>query len=651
VRYECPACKRSFNEPGFCPYDGKPLAATTAADNPTVLSAIHRAQSDAETIQKDQTAPPPSTVSGIGDTTHKVHAVSGRDDATGRAKAALKDRVNEYDRLVGETLDGRYFVKEKLGEGGMGVVFAARHAVIERPLAIKVLKREATRDAATIQRFVQEAKASSRIGHPNIVEVTDFGTTPEGLTYSVMELVDGTTLAKTIKASAPFPPERAVRIASQIARALGAAHTKGIVHRDLKPENVFLIDRDGRPDFVKIVDFGIAKVQPLPGSAGEGGPRLTRTGSVFGTPEYMAPEQAAGRSDTDQRVDIYALGTILYEMIVGKVPHKGGSMVRTIAMQMLDPIKPPREVNPEVPISPQFEGIIMKALAKNRDERFQTMAELLAALESVSHELQNPAATLSLPPVPPGAEPGAERRDATPTPLPPTIVADAPRRARPLTKQLHEPEFVAGGPLSLHAFEDEPLPEPTRRWPYALLAVVVVVGGGAALFVALRGGGDDRVAEVAHDAGSAAGHADAHLIAEVPLDAAAAPDDAAVIAMPRDAGARTVRDGGPIGPHPAKITIEVLTSPSETDIFVGHTFLGPSGTHLERPWGTKMTIECRAPHYHGKKTIVFDGSVTSVMCPAKRLKMCVEGLKNPYDECEEPTGGSSQQGPVTRPTP
>jgi len=230
----------------------------------------------------------------------------------------------------------------KLGEDQRGVVhhvahvvYAARHAVIERPLAIKVLRREATRDQATARRFVQEAKAASRIGHPNIVDVTDFGTTPDGMTYSVMEYVDGTTLANAIKHAAPFAPERAVRIASQIARALVSAHGKGIVHRDLKPENVFLIDRDGRPDFVKIVDFGIAKVQPLEGASDA--PRLTRTGSVFGTPEYMAPEQAAGRGDTDHRVDIYALGTILYEMLVSRVPHKGDSMVRTIASFNHDP--------------------------------------------------------------------------------------------------------------------------------------------------------------------------------------------------------------------------------------------------------------------------------------------------------------------------
>ena len=152
-------------------------------------------------------------------------------------------------------------MQRKLGEGGMGVVYSARHAVIERPLAIKVLKREVMRDTATIKRFVQEARAASRIGHPNIVDVTDFGTTPDGMTYSVMEYVDAaSTLSPAIRHAAPFAFNRAVRVAAQIARALGAAHDKGIVHRDLKPENVFLLDRDGRIDFVKIVDFGVAKV-------------------------------------------------------------------------------------------------------------------------------------------------------------------------------------------------------------------------------------------------------------------------------------------------------------------------------------------------------------------------------------------------------
>ncbi|MGE5183001.1 MAG: serine/threonine-protein kinase [Acidobacteriota bacterium] len=615
MRHECPACHRAFDEPGFCPFDGKPLE--SAAERQTLLSESLRAQSESETIE------------------HKVVAVSRIGDETGRAKAALRERVNEYDALVGQTLDGRYFVQKKLGEGGMGVVFAAKHAVIERPLAIKVLKREATRDTATIHRFVQEAKAASRIGHPNIVDVTDFGTTPDGLTYSVMEHIDGTTLADVIKAAAPLPADRAVRIAVQIARALAAAHDKGIVHRDLKPGNVFLIDRDGRPDFVKIVDFGIAKVQPIEGSD-PNAPRLTRTGAVFGTPEYMAPEQAAGRSDTDRRVDIYALGTILYQMLVGKVPHKGGSMVRTIAMQMLDPIMPPSRVDPKIQVAPALEAVVMKALAKDRDERYQTMGEFAAALDGIDLALPE---TLQLPSLPPGADTG---------------VGGPPRRSKPATRQLHEPEFVAG-PLSLHT-DFEPLPaERPSRLPWILAALAVLAAGGATIVVlaAHHGGGEQAASAPRDAAGVAEVHADAAPIAEVSPDAAlAAAPDAAVAVAARGSDPILQRPDGPVatvrgGPHPATVVVEVLTRPADTDVFVGHVFRGPSGVRLEERYGTKLTIECRAPHFKGTKQIVFDGSVTSVMCTATRLKMCVEGLKNPYDECEEPEGSS--QGPIVKP--
>ena len=365
-----------------------PVVPPIRADLPT-----HRDPVLANAMPGFPKVPPVRAISAAEETDTAVSALGGR-------------RGTIYDQLVGQTLDGRYFIERKIGEGGMGVVYAARHSVIERPLAIKVLKKEALRDAATITRFVQEAKAASRIGHPNIVDVTDFGTTLEGLTYSVMEYVKGTTLAMVIKTAAPLPVSRAAGIAQQLARALGAAHDKGIVHRDLKPENIFLVDRDGRPDFVKIVDFGIAKVTPIDGTAA--GPRLTRAGSVFGTPEYMAPEQAAGRSDIDGRVDIYALGVILYEMITGRLPLKGDTTVRTIAMQLLDPIVPPREIRPDLDIGAECEGIIMKALAKRRDERYRTMAELQAALELLlrnrpARSAAQPVAGLS--PLPPGADP------------------------------------------------------------------------------------------------------------------------------------------------------------------------------------------------------------------------------------------------------
>ena len=587
MTYGCPVCQRSFAEPGFCPYDGNELVDRSLDTKPDV-----------------ETRP------GVGDATTKLQALSAHEGHPDLA-AAMRKRVSEYDRLVGETLDGRYYVERKIGEGGMGVVFAVRHAVIERPLAIKVLKREVMRDNATVQRFIQEAKAASRIGHPNIVDVTDFGKTPDGMTYSVMEYIAGTTLSNVIKESAPLPNERAVRIASQIARALAAAHAKGIVHRDLKPENVFLIDRDGRPDFVKIVDFGIAKVQPIEGT--ESGPRLTRAGAVFGTPEYMAPEQAAGRGDTDQRADIYALGTIMYEMLVGKVPHKGDSMVRTIAMQMLDPITPPTKVNPDLPITPALEATVMKALSKKREDRFQTMNEFLAALE-----------TKSTPTVIPAVQ--------TVTNAPP------PRRQKPSTRQLHEPEFAApgtaisAGSVSFsHVYDaQEPPPESSRKWPPIIAALLVVALGVGVVLLFMRK--PTREASVTHDAAVIVQARDASVVPP--------PDATLIVELPVDAGARVVtpvpaRDAGVTRPARRTITIEIMTRPGDAEVFIDGNWRGPSGVRIAEPYGTKRKIECKTGRMRGSVEVVFDGSRPAVMCTATRERFCVPGLKNPIDDCEE----------------
>ncbi|MBL0215545.1 MAG: serine/threonine protein kinase [Myxococcales bacterium] len=501
----------------------------------------------------------------------KVRSVSASDSDVDALEAYRVPRENEYDKLVGQTLDGRYYVEKKIGEGGMGVVFSARHAVIERPLAIKVLKREVMRDTATIRRFVQEAKAASRIGHPNIVDVTDFGTTPDGMTYSVMEFVDGQTLGTAIRNSAPSPL-RAIKIAAQIARALGAAHDKGITHRDLKPENVFLLDRDGRTDFVKIVDFGIAKVAPVPGSAAE--PRLTRAGSVFGTPEYMAPEQAAGRGDTDGRVDIYALGVILYEMTCGRVPHRGDSMVRTLAMQMLDPAEPPTKVRPDLGIPPELEAVIMMALAKKREQRYQTMGELLAALEKV-HTIVGQSITGSpvyaLAPLPPGADASlASPGPASPTSQPPTSRPAGPMVSRahtPTGRRLkNEPEFTASDrPHTFeHVLDDTDAPRGRKAWPPIVL--LLLIAGGATTVVVLMmknrsattataDAGIAIVTPPTADAGVTPATPDATVVAMIPIDAAEvipaadaalAPADAAddIVVVRTDAGVRIRRDAG-----------------------------------------------------------------------------------------------------------
>ncbi len=241
------------------------------------------------------------------------------------------------DALVGEVLDGRYRIEEVLGEGGMGVVYGARHEVLGSRVAIKVLRADISGDAEAIARLRREARAASSIGNEHIVDVRDFGQLPDGSTFIVMERIDGRDLF-TIVCERPIEWERAVGIALQVCEALGAAHESGIVHRNLKLENVLLTSARGRSDFVKVFDFGIAKMQD--------GAKITVAGRVMGTPEYMSPEQCAGRG-VDHRTDIYSFGVMLYEMVTGTLPFFHQDLVALVRMQMLEAPVPPSQRTPE----------------------------------------------------------------------------------------------------------------------------------------------------------------------------------------------------------------------------------------------------------------------------------------------------------------
>ncbi len=291
-----------------------------------------------------------------------------------------------YDPLLGSTIDGRYIIESLLGQGGMGFVYAARHAIIDKRVAIKVLRKEAAQDESSAQRFIVEAKAASKIGHQNIVDITDFGVLPPtngmgaGNAYFVMEFLDGPTLAAIQTDIGHFDPLRAIAVTVQIARGLYAAHEKGIIHRDLKPENIFVLSRDGQNDVIKIVDFGIAKDKAH-------NKKLTQVGMVLGTPEYMSPEQATGQ-ETDHRVDMYALGCILYEMLVGDVPFKGETSTKTLTSHVFDPVQPPSQRRPDLNVPPALEAVVMKTLSKKPTERYADLRELMGELERVEGDLR-----------------------------------------------------------------------------------------------------------------------------------------------------------------------------------------------------------------------------------------------------------------------
>jgi serine/threonine-protein kinase len=310
------------------------------------------------------------------------------------------------DPLVGATLGGRYRILRAIGEGGMGVVYEAEHELIEKRVALKVLRDAFTRRPDVVERFRQEAKSASKIGHPNIVDVSDFGETPTGASYIVLEMLKGEDLADVLSRECALAPTRAVLIVHQVAKALDAAHKKNIIHRDLKPENIYLVARDGQPDFVKVVDFGVAKMGDIESL---GNRKLTRTGMIFGTPEYMSPEHAGGKA-LDHRVDIYALGVILYELLTGRVPFEGDNFMEVLAKHGHDPVPPLREVNPGTRVSPELERALFRALEKDPERRYRSMSDFAADLRGapempsiLPHEsVVPPQWALSAPPPLPG---------------------------------------------------------------------------------------------------------------------------------------------------------------------------------------------------------------------------------------------------------
>jgi eukaryotic-like serine/threonine-protein kinase len=300
------------------------------------------------------------------------------------------------DPLIGKVLSDRYRIVRKIGEGGMGAVYQAEHALIEKKIALKILFQDLTRRPDLIARFLQEAKSASRIGHENVIDISDFGQSPEGLVFIAMEYLDGQDLGKMLKKTGAMQWTRARPILMQIAKGLRAAHGSGIIHRDMKPENIYLIQREGRPDFVKVLDFGIAKII----NADEmGGPALTQTGMIFGTPEYMSPEQAQG-SPPDHRVDIYAVGCIMYHMLTGHVPFTADNFMGILTKHLLEAPVAPRKRRPDLEIMPDVEAICLKAMEKDRDKRFPDMDALYRALGAAGGFAFEPSAVFVAPRVP-----------------------------------------------------------------------------------------------------------------------------------------------------------------------------------------------------------------------------------------------------------
>ncbi len=287
--------------------------------------------------------------------------------------------------LVGQVVADRYHVVKKLGEGGMGQVYLAEHVKMGRRSAIKVMNPSMVHDPDAVARFNREASNASRITHPNVCAIYDFGETPEGLIYLAMEFIEGEPLTDLIEREGALPVPRAAAIFLQTADALQAAHDLGIVHRDLKPDNIMLSRRKGGGDTVKVVDFGIAKAV----GGDEAGQKVTKTGLVVGTPEFMSPEQLSG--DTlDGRSDLYSLALVLYRMLSGKLPFEATSVQETMIKRLTDEPTTLADARPDLSFPPGLQPVLDTALARTPTERYQSVAKFAADVAAVT---ERPAAS------------------------------------------------------------------------------------------------------------------------------------------------------------------------------------------------------------------------------------------------------------------
>ncbi len=503
------------------------------------------------------------------------------------------------DPLIGQSI-GSYVVQRQLGEGGMGAVYELLHPGIGKRLALKLLHAEYAARPQIVQRFFDEARAVNVIGHPNIVDIIDFANLPDGRAYITMEFLEGDSLASYIRKRGAMPVSEAADIAHAIASALAAAHKSGIVHRDLKPENIHLVPRPDNPRYVKVLDFGIAKLSSdlhaNPSSA-------TRSGVVMGTPTYMSPEQAMGRTrEIDHRTDIYALGIIIYEMLTGEVPFQAESFGDLMLKHLQAQATPVRQLRPE--LGEGWTAVVDRALAKKREERFQSMDEMVAAIDAAAAGL-----------TPAVAAPG-ERTVAAPS----GAIGSAPLVPRPVggTVAYGDPSQPQQGTLAAAAGATPSLVEAPRRGSRAaLFGITGVLAAVAAVvvFLIVRGSvGKEAAATVPPDAMTVA--------AKTPPDAMMAvvtpPDAMVAIAMPPDAAPPpppVIHTHTPSSTHhkpKGKGTLKVLATPWATVIVNGKA-RGTTPLTLELPAGRhKLELrnsEMGAPQ-HKRVTITADKTNT-----------------------------------------
>ena len=521
----------------------------------------------------------------------------------------------------------------------MGAVYLAEHPLIGKKVALKVIHRELAGNREVVQRFFQEAKAVNKIGNDHIVEIHDFGVTPEGDHFYIMEYLEGRTLAQILSKEKTVDVMRALHIGAQIAGSLASAHAAGVIHRDLKPDNIMLMQRMGDPDFVKVLDFGLAKM------FAEGSGVKTAVGVLLGTPQYMSPEACESKPGIDHRTDVYALGILLFQMMTGRLPFDGESMGEVLVKQVTQLPPPPRGLNPSIP--PSVEQILLRCLAKPVDARFQSMTALREALldpETYLHASPPIAAARS---IRPGEAPvdartmmmhaeAVQKAKLAGQPLPaaktsahaayvaPTIIgegvvpAQLPHRAQTShIPDLAPPLAPAQNTMRIATPVGYSSRPPRKMWPIVLVMGLLLGLGGGAFAVAWFG--RKPAATPADDAGTVAITADAAKVE--------APADVAVATMTVDATIATVTPDASVAADAAQATLPVDAASVAVTIAMakvaidsspqGATVIGPGGDVLGKtPFKTewpiskkKVVFELRLSGYRKKPTpMMVDGN-------------------------------------------
>ena len=466
---DCPKCGSTFPAgTEFCPKDGEVLK---HRDQDMGVAATAYGPADVRDTS-------PEAQADEGDAADRADRAGDR--AGARPSTDPPPRPSDLPSdLIGQVLGGVYKVIDQLGVGGMGVVFRVEHTNLQKEFALKILGQVAQDHPDAVERFRQEAVSASRIEHDNIVDIITLDQTNEGHFYIVMELLRGESLADVIQTGAPLPLDRALPMVYQICQALHAAHEAGIIHRDLKPENVFVTHK-GEAEFVKILDFGISKIH----AAEQDRVRITRTGHVLGTPLYMSPEQAKGKSNLDRRVDIYSLGVILFEMLEGYPPFEGENYFQLIWKHSNEEPPPLRGDAPE-----RLKEVVLRTLSKEPDNRPANMLELEEALLEAVPDIPPPPFLLDFRPSIPSSP---ERKQATPrsgrSQRPLILAALGAGAVAAVVVALAWPRGPAGGEEQTDDAQEARLIVPTDSGPSSPGRATVEAGLG-------RDGGDDAAPE------------------------------------------------------------------------------------------------------------------------------------------------------------